>query len=767
MSRWVTITAQETLAVIRNHRAFVKNIASDSPKKESQLGWDSFDHHWAFLIKQLVDPQNFRPAKRVPKNARRNTVFDVKSGRWIRFEYRKTGQKSPTENQWGTRLINPQKGMPKPGATHAKKTSVSLFPPHGMMHLFPQKNGIVLILNSALCKVKERYVFEWNMITNDKPWYRGAPTHFSRSNKEEIQAAHTTLGEIRAKQLEAGQDALRWNECQVDPCAEAVIGLGVPQNNLTRRLNAQYRRLLLLKHLGRDVPLFILSPNHPILEYAVSSQQEDLLHPTTEIDCDFVAAISKLTYELYFQDIHNSALAETQNIFRLIQGNHASEIAALLAVFPGNIFLKNKDGKTPLQFAFEKQHFDCVLAIASVSTNKEDTANYAKALRDAALLNKTEVAIQLIKAEAPLNYGLNCYYCPRTIHLAIYNRNYDLLSALLKKGGQSVANIVKGEGLDNVPLLHALRKKDSKAVQLLIEYGAVLDQSTVEALANVSSWNDLFDYCRAIFYDTEKVSQVVGWVYPIAYKSAGSDYAREQLTKLSGQLSSIQGEKNARDKVAAEVSVEQDFLLQKLNEQRDVVRNKDLLEKRDSIARNDISQEADDALTELVLLERMSKREITDLVALNEAMREVKTVFVQGSGAVLRGFLDKIKLQITVLDAEMLAAKKPINLGFFAIKSSLSSAVKGKKEQKRSVLVKTAELLERLLLSYDESVLPGLQRVVLENAKWDAGVGKSRTGMLVREAEKLMRQYAALSAAGDLSVPQQEMPVIGARFSVG
>ena len=133
----------------------------------------------------------------------------------------------------------------------------------------------------------------------------------------------------------------------------------------------------------------------------------------------------------------------------------------------------------------------------------------------------------------------------------------------------------------------------------------------------------------------------------------------------------------------------------------------------------------------------------------------------------LRGFLDKIKLQITVLDAEMLAAKKPINLGFFAIKSSLSSAVKGKKEQKRSVLVKTAELLERLLLSYDESVLPGLQRVVLENAKWDAGVGKSRTGMLVREAEKLMRQYAALSAAGDLSVPQQEMPVIGARFSVG
>lgn len=785
MTRRVKIAAADTLATINNHKAFVKNIASSSPKKETDMGWDSFNHHWAFLIKQLKDPENFRPAKPIPEKASRRKIYDPLTQEWVRFDFRRQGfQKLASVGQWHRRRVNPQKGMPKPGATYTKKTSVSLLPPNGRMRLFEQIHGVVLILDSERCKVKDRYIFDRNMITRDKPWYSGAPSNtIGRSNAEAIDAAHTTLDGIRKQQIRAmerteGSDqvVLKWNECQVDLCADAVIGIGVPQNDLTRRLNAQYRQLLLLKHLGRDVPLFILTKEEEISEYTVFMQQTDLLNPKSAIDREFVEAITELRHELYFRS-ENSELSVTQNIFELIEMNRPEAVSVLLQVFPENIALE-RDKKTPLQWALQKEHFACVKEILKVGMSEKESALLGEALRKAAGFNRTETVLQLIELGAPLNWtpkNGGVHHC--AIQHAISHENHAVLLALLEKGGASIANRVSKESVYGAPLVFALAKQDVKAVQLLVDHGATLDEPIVEMLANAGRWGDLFicieaiscrvqkvletsygksnnlsAYYESMLHEGQKIPEIVRWAIRIAIRKNAS----EALSKLSDlldqwvdiekrnikQLMVMQPEKENRGKIATDALSENEVLFQTFSSQRRAIEMKNALELREEKKRQDILRASDFSFFEMTQSEKFARRVLEDKGELQKHRAQVQDCFTQNAKQIVDDFIARIKVQITVLDKEMLRPR----FSLFKHKPS------DRKAEKKQVLVETLVLLRQLQGENNVDVLAELRQVLQQHKKWDAGIGQTRTGTLVKVAEGVMLQYAALKAAGDLAV---------------
>lgn len=395
------VTAAQALGIISDEKAFGKNIETINPSVEPRF--DDPKNSLGFLVRQLKDPENYRPARSVPDGADRTTYFNPQTGEWLR------------------RHVNPVKGAPKPGARFTKKTAVSLLPKDGRMIFFPQKNGIVLVFNSEQCHVKQ-YIFDHNVRSNDRWWLR-QPDPAKRTTALK---RSTTLDAIRELQRDARRRNVTplWNEILPGLSADAVIAVAVPKDNLIRRLNAQYRRLLIRRELKIDVPLLIMTQQADVHEYTKAMQLEDLMNAKKS---DF----GSIAREYYNAIIALDPTLEI-DIFKAIRNRDIAMINLILTQHPEDS-KKIQADKTPIQLAVELGYWDCVTAIATVvKTDANDSARYGHALFTAAFSNKTDVVITLINANASTGWSHtetgNC-----AVHYAVQHKNVAMCNAILDK----------------------------------------------------------------------------------------------------------------------------------------------------------------------------------------------------------------------------------------------------------------------------------------------------------------------------------------------
>ena len=530
------VTTTQALTIISNANAFAKNVETINPSAEPRF--DDPKNSWGFLVRQLQDPENYRPARSVPNGADRTTYFNPETGEWLR------------------RYVNPTKGAPKPGAVFTKKTAVSLLPQDGRMNFFSQKNGIVLVFDSAQCNVKQ-YVFDHNITSNGRWWLR-QPDPAKRVNA--LQRS-TTLDAIRELHRAARRNNItpEWNEILPGLSADAVIAVAVPKNDPIRRLNAQYRRLLLRRELNIDVPLLIMTPEADVHEYAEAMQLEDLANAkasdSKSISRDFFNAIIALDPALVAKlprpTIH-------VDIFQAIRDRDIEMINLALTQHPDDV-KKIQTAKTPIQLAVELGHWDCVIEIATVvKTDKSDTAQYGLALREAAKANQQNAALALVEAGAPATSWNNLkdfsvdeehYYGLSATHYAIQHNNTAVLEAILKKCPGAANYKHKSEHFNEVsPLSAALALNKKDAVWLLLQNSGVpndKDNTWAVWAAQQKKWDAIYAYVDHI-NDNAMRSKAAGLLLHEAVLQNNLDAVKKLASKkptvshLKGGRTSIQ-----------------------------------------------------------------------------------------------------------------------------------------------------------------------------------------------------------------------------------
>ncbi|GEM_PF-4896155 len=536
------VTAQQALGIITAENAFAKNIATSNPRVEP--AFDNPDNGWGFLTRQLQDPEYYRPARAVPAGADRTQCYD------------------PIQDEWSKRAPNPVKGESKPGATFTKKTAVSLLPADGRINLYSQQHGIVMVFDVTKCNVKQ-YIFDHNVVSNAR-WWLGLD---DENRKGYPPQRSTTLDAIRLQHRNAKMQGVvpNRNEVLPDLCADAVIAVAIPQYDLVRCLNAQYRRLILRRELNIDVPLLIMTTDRAVFEYTKAMQLQDLAnartYPFSSIQRDFYNAITRL--EAF--PLNGPMPTVAINIFQAIRDCDLCLIELALK--------KNRDcvkevteNNTPIQLAASLKYWDCVELIASkvATDSNNDTAEYGFALHSAASENQSTVALALVAAGASVNWvtmadGAFKGYHP--IHFAIHYNDRALLEDILIKHQAMTANLTYEEytsyercvtdsaGYQRktvhstltfqgiTPLFLALNCGNAEFMRLLLKYGAVRIDSQVLSMIGADSrkWNCALAYCDAIFSSGGDSADIVSQLSPIASRQ-GKTRVFRKLTEMQARL---------------------------------------------------------------------------------------------------------------------------------------------------------------------------------------------------------------------------------------
>src|SRR3990167_5051992 len=462
--------ADEALQVVRDHNAFVKNIATVNPAKELPLAHP--ENSWGFLLFQLRDPENFRPpCKMSLDGVERTRYFNPKTG------------------EWRVRHVNPERGQQKPDAKFTKKTAVTLVPPSGRIKLYGTEHGIGILFDSNKCRIKDKYVFDKNIFSATRWWLSGVKGTLERS---------VTLNDIRMQQIKAEQEnkILEWNEILPGLSADAVIGIIVPKDDVLRRLSAQYRRLILRNVLQIDVPILIMTPDTPVHEYTEEMQLKDLLdaekYSIERIEYDFYQAIfRKLEGRFLDQVLPELKQNSPVDIFTAVKNRDINAIQLALIAFADNV-KKRENNKTPIELAEDLGYWDCVAAIAKVVPRGErDRAGYDNTLLHATKNNESKAAWALIDAGAfcTLYYGSGEYTGYGAIHFAILHDDLVLLKAILETQGDAV-NMQYMHYVS--PLQLALNIDNGQAVSYLLAHGVPLIRTSLLNAAENEKWKGVF-----------------------------------------------------------------------------------------------------------------------------------------------------------------------------------------------------------------------------------------------------------------------------------
>ena len=190
ISAMKTRSEKEAIALIQSQNAVVKTISA-SPTSNRCLD---------YMIDQLDSPSwKHRPVKPLG-NVHRHRAFNPKTRQWV---YR--------ANEDAVR------GAPKL-TQFTKKTSTTLIPDDGKMHLFTPKHGdsVGLLFDVRQCHLKdEKYIFPTNANTDSKFWLKNK----NQSEAEQALSIPETMS-LRALQKKLAVDRLNdliptWNELTI------------------------------------------------------------------------------------------------------------------------------------------------------------------------------------------------------------------------------------------------------------------------------------------------------------------------------------------------------------------------------------------------------------------------------------------------------------------------------------------------------------------------------------------------------------------------
>lgn len=427
------VSASEALAVIQRADALVKNIETVNPSAEPPFTPEAREPRtsFTFYIEQMRHPESYRPKKQLPPGANRSIHFNFQ------------------ERMWETRQVNAEQGQAKPGATHTKKTATTLLPPDGKIHLFQKKYGVLLVWDINSCKIKPDFIYEKNIGSNEKKWVGIGEDVYNQLPADQLPTP-TTLDAIRSshkKIIESrstpqNEDAVpRWNEIDCGLSANAVIAIAAPENDLLRRLNIQYRRLVTYQKLDIDVALLIITPQKGVQVYTETMQLQDLARakilPPDSVGRDFYNHIIAMNPEIESKLPAFNTL--DMDIFEAIRVRNTTMIRRILNQDP-NYVTEIRNEITPIQLAANLKFWDCVIAIAETvhSVEWRDTARYGAALLCAAESNETDAAIALIKAGAsflPWSH-LKGLFTKKEYYAVTYfieRNNIPIMEMLLKK----------------------------------------------------------------------------------------------------------------------------------------------------------------------------------------------------------------------------------------------------------------------------------------------------------------------------------------------
>ena len=291
------IKSSEAQQVIRSGNALVKVIRSTP---DATRNWD-------YLLDQLRDPQHCRPIKITGVNISRLFKYDFATKRFMH------------------RDINVERGTLK-DTVYTKKTSVTLMPPHGMQELFRRGTGeyVGLLFNLEEVKIKEGYVFEEDINSDDKPWL------FHPDDGDFLQPAYqlkpTSIPALKEKLSE--DQLAKLNEIMACLKKGAAIGIVAGQDNLISRVAALSFQAYVWQRLNIVVPVYFKS-FYGITLYTPHQQNMDICtvralpnsHPAFVYHTRFMAHID------YLQSCYTEEVPSTiVHLPDSLDGRHSAQV---------------------------------------------------------------------------------------------------------------------------------------------------------------------------------------------------------------------------------------------------------------------------------------------------------------------------------------------------------------------------------------------------------------------------------------------------------
>lgn len=255
-----TVTAEHSQAVIASQNALVKSVRSSAHNFR----------HWLYLLQQIKDPSSYRPVQMAEDEQEldRNHVYDAEQKKWVQ-RY----------------ISDRERSRPKEGAIYTKKTSTSYLPPDADIKIFEHSIGenIGLIFDLRDCDIKDKYIFENNINSRNKPWIKRAIY-----NRPDHPLINISLDNLRAKYRPSGpipilgarlpgglQQVFEHSEILAGLSKQSVIGTFASKDLLIERLAALTMHAFVYDILGKEVPVFIVDTINGVRHYTRREQLSD------------------------------------------------------------------------------------------------------------------------------------------------------------------------------------------------------------------------------------------------------------------------------------------------------------------------------------------------------------------------------------------------------------------------------------------------------------------------------------------------------------
>lgn len=444
--------------IVNTEHALIKTIGSKAHN----------DTHWDFLLDQLADPHHIRPIRELYNKANRNRVYN------------------PLTQEWKHRQAHPDRGRSKV-TPYIKKTATTFLPTHGQIQLFQNKGTqVAIIFDMRSCKgldrnaPKYKYIFKRDVWTDARWWIsQQHPALFDRFHMKAI-----SLNEMRKYHRQHQTKVPHLNEILARPSRSAVSGIVALQNTLCNRLNALYRREMVVEKLRLHVPVVIhdYTPTayskSSLTSYTEKEQILDIFEALTEDNDDaeakyFAQQTLLKQFKIFIQNKNNLFLQLT-----LLAGKNKIAVLNLQYLAEANKFtllkpeiltqgvinlIKNKAFKLALK-ALQKSPFFPFDYI-------EKETNYS--LLDYALASKDDELIFHVMAR-------NFICRPSTLMLAIGQQQFKEVDKLI-----SFCENPLSRELTEILLKCFLHKQFNLAEKIIEQFSVILSKLSKKEIANL------------------------------------------------------------------------------------------------------------------------------------------------------------------------------------------------------------------------------------------------------------------------------------------
>ncbi len=317
-----SISAGDALRVMTKENLAVKTLSSivdgsttNNATKEENIEIKDMNHSWFFIFKALIDPAGIWVKKK--KNSNEKGVYDQPRPVYEAMDdnreysrHKTYGRKNLRTNEVETKVMSGQRGRAKWGdwflstislglkRLYTKKTGVSLAPEDGTMSFFVRDYDDVIGLGFDITMLDtkgERYVFKTDAYTNLKWWwiwrYNVPKYNIHVQECVTLQQLRITNRDFRTH-WDNNHRVPVHNEILACLTAKALVAVIVSKDNLSYRINAIFRKMIIKQKLGIDLPILMMgklnsrtSPDDPAIltrEYTVEDQIFDLYDLSTK-----------------------------------------------------------------------------------------------------------------------------------------------------------------------------------------------------------------------------------------------------------------------------------------------------------------------------------------------------------------------------------------------------------------------------------------------------------------------------------------------------